>query len=622
MGVLQRMSAGLAHRGPDDEGLWQSPDRACGFAHRRLAIIDLSPGGHQPMHDPLTGATIVFNGEIYNYRELRQRCIEQGCTFRTESDTEVILALYRLHGTGCLRHLRGMFALAIWDPRDRTLFLARDRLGKKPLNYARTPKGLVFASELWPLAQHPAVDTSTDLDALDLYLQTQSVPQPRTIYKGIAKLPPAHFAILSEKGMRLERYWDVSYEPKTKLSFADALDGFEEKLTEAVRLRMIAADVPLGALLSGGVDSSVVVAVMAKLSSQPVKTFSMGFEEEEFNELPYAQAVAERFASDHTPRIVRGDVHALLPRLARHYGEPFADHSAIPSFLVCDAAREHVTVALNGDGGDELMAGYTHQQVGPVDEALAGATRGLFSAAQLADWAAGADTGPGTAARIARRLSRAAVPELAAVAFTAYWSDAERRKLLDRDGRGDVVRDWRRAQLLRGAAHARSPVDRMLSIDSNAYLPDTLLAKMDIASMQIGLEVRSPLLDHEVIEFCAQLPAQYKFHNGSGKYLLKRYAERYFPAAFLNRPKKGFSIPLNRWLKGPLKDTLTEVLNDPEAMAPLNPVVVRENLASFLNGGAMAHYGARFWTLLQYGIWRREFRLAGAQQPLGRLAAS
>jgi len=623
MNVLQRMSAGLRHRGPDDEGLWLSPDRTCALAHRRLSIIDLSPGGHQPMLDPETGTSITFNGEIYNYQELRRRCIELGCKFRSESDTEVILALYRLYGTACLAHLRGMFALAIWDTRSRSLFLARDRLGKKPLHYALTPQGIVFASELWPLAQHPAVDTQTDLDALDLYLQTQSIPQPRTIYKGIRKLPPAHFAVLSDKGFSIERYWNLSYEPKETLSFDDALEAFGEKLAEAVRLRLI-SDVPVGALLSGGLDSSVVVATMARITSQPVKTFSIGFEEQEFNELPYAQIVADLFATDHTPRIVRGDVQALLPRLARHYGEPFADHSAVPSFLVCDAAHEHVTVALNGDGGDELMAGYSHQGVGPVEGVLAGAVDSVFSAEQLANWASRVPTNHTLGDRVIRRLSRATVPELASVTFTSYWSDAERRRLLDRNSRDDVVLRWRREQLLHAAEHARSAVDRMLYIDSNSYLPDTLLAKMDIASMQTSLEVRSPLLDHEVIEFCARLPAAYKFHNGRGKYLLKRYAERYFTKEFLNRPKKGFSIPLNRWLKGPLRETLADVLNDPAAMAPLNIAAVRESLNSFLNGGALAPYGARFWALLQYGVWRREFCLANspALLPAGRMAAS
>ena len=284
-------------------------------------------------------------------------CETAGDVFKSHSDTEVILALYRRHGIDCLKFLRGMFALAIWDEQRQRLFLARDRVGKKPLNYAVTKSGLAFCSELHPLSRHPGVDNGMDLEALELYLQCQFIPAPWTIYRGIRKLPPAHYAVYDRNGLKIEKYWEIDYRDKIRISEADALDALEEKLTEAVRLRMI-ADVPLGALLSGGVDSSVVVALMAKLSNEPVRTFSIGFEEEAFNELRWAQQAAERCGTQHHPDIVKGDVEHLLPKLARHYGEPYADSSAVPSFFVSAIARRHVTVALNGDGGDELLGGY------------------------------------------------------------------------------------------------------------------------------------------------------------------------------------------------------------------------------------------------------------------------
>ena len=342
---VNAMVSGIAHRGPDDRGLWSSPNGACALGHARLSIVDLSLAGHQPMLDPLTGNAIVFNGEIYNFQSLRKDCEAAGDVFKSHSDTEVILALYRRHGFGCLKFLRGMFALAIWNEQRQQIFLARDRVGKKPLDYSVTKTGLAFCSELDPLSRQSGVDNGMDIEALELYLQCQFIPAPWTIYRGIRKLPPAHYAVYDRNGLKIERYWEIDYRDKIQISEAEALDALEEKLTEAVRLRMI-ADVPLGALLSGGVDSSVVVALMAKLSKEPVNTFSIGFEEEAFNELPWAQQAADRCGTQHHPEIVKGEVEHLLPTLARHYGEPFADSSAVPSFFVSATARRHVTVAL------------------------------------------------------------------------------------------------------------------------------------------------------------------------------------------------------------------------------------------------------------------------------------
>ncbi|MGH9904008.1 MAG: asparagine synthase (glutamine-hydrolyzing), partial [Pyrinomonadaceae bacterium] len=545
----------------------------------------------------------VFNGEIYNFQLLRMDCEAAGDVFKSDSDTEVILAVYRRHGVDCLKLLRGMFAFAIWDEQRQRLFLARDRMGKKPLNYAISKTNFVFCSELQPLSRHPGVDNQMDLEALELYLQCQFIAAPWTIYRGIRKLPPAHFAVYDRDGVRIERYWKIDYRSKIQISEADALDALEEKLTEAVRLRMI-ADVPLGALLSGGVDSSVVVALMAKVSSAPVRTFSIGFEQEAFNELPWAQQAAERCGTLHHPEMVRGDVEYLLPMLARHYGEPYADSSAVPSFFVSAAARRHVTVALNGDGGDELLGGYPRywlSQPALLSSRLLG---GWISPERLAQLGAQLITATTIPKRLIRKvLMQYANPELrSTMMFAAYWNDAERRELLP-DG-SNLLPSWRIDWLERAFAHADNPVDRMLWLDTHIYLPGCLLVKMDIASMHCGLETRSPLLDHEVIEFCARLSVQHKVNGGVGKYLLKKLAERYFPAEFVHRRKMGFGIPLETWLRGPLRRVMIETLRDAELMAPLSIEVVERTLQQFEAGGN--EHESRLWALLMFGYWRRQ----------------
>lgn len=602
--AVEAMVSGIAHRGPDDRGLWSSPNGACTLGHARLSIIDLSPLGHQPMLDPVTGNSIVFNGEIYNFQVLRKECEAAGDVFKSHSDTEVILALYRRHGVGCLKFLRGMFALAIWDEQRQQLFLARDRVGKKPLNYAVTKTGLAFCSELHPLSHHPGVDNGMDMEALELYLQCQFIPPPWSIYRGIRKLPPAHYAVFDRNGLSIEKYWEVDYRDKILISEADALDALEEKLTEAVRLRMI-ADVPLGALLSGGVDSSVVVALMAKLSSQPVRTFSIGFEEEAFNELPWAQQAAERCGTLHHPEIVKGDVEHLLSMLARHYGEPFADSSAVPSFFVSASARRHVTVALNGDGGDELLGGYPRYWLPESALRTSALIGGLMSPAYLADMAPKLLNANTISKRVLRKLlMQYTNPELRSVLmYAGFWDDPLRRELLT-NGSDRLLSDWRRGWLEGAFSHANNPVERMLWMDNHTYLPGDLLVKMDIAAMHCGLETRSPLLDHEVIEFCARLPVSFKVKDSVGKYLLKKLAERYFPADFVHRRKMGFGIPLGDWLRGPLRNVLRETLLDDKLMAPLSAMVIERTLREF-EAGSHQHE-SRLWALLMFGVWRRQ----------------
>jgi asparagine synthase (glutamine-hydrolysing) len=596
----------LMHRGPDDEGLWRSPDSRCVLGHTRLSIIDLSPAGHQPMLDPLTGNAIVFNGEIYNFQERRRECEARGDRFHSHSDTEVILALYRRFGHDCVRYLRGMFAFAIWDAKEQTLFLARDRVGKKPLTYAVTPRGIVFASEIDPLACHPEVSGDLDEEALELYLQLQYIPAPWTIYRAIRKLPPAHYAVFSRRGLAITRYWDLDYRPKATMSEPEALEGLEAKLREAVRLRLV-ADVPVGALLSGGVDSSVIVALMAAVSPTPPKTFSIGFQEEQFNELAHAQTVADRFHTDHHTEIIGGSIEELLPTIVSHYGEPFADSSAVPSFRVSRAARRHVAVVLNGDGGDELLGGYGRYSL-PWWRIRSGqAFRNCASPEVLARVVAKLGQAKSSLSRLEREWYFGLTnPELRAFSmYRPFWNDSERALLLGQvNARGTtVLADWRTRILERCAVSADNPIDRMLWMDNHAYLPGDLLVKMDIASMHCGLEARSPLLDHEVIEYCATLSTSMKVRARSGKYLLKRLAERYFPPDFVHRQKMGFGIPLAEWLQERLRPMVQEVLADPAAMEPMDRADMGKVVAEFYGG--RTKNDSRLWTLLMYGLWRR-----------------
>jgi asparagine synthase (glutamine-hydrolysing) len=618
---LEAMSRGIRHRGPDDDGLWIEERGRCGFSFRRLSIIDLSPLAHQPMIDPETGNAIVYNGEIYNFQELRRECEDAGATFRSRSDTEVILALYRRYGPDCVRRLRGMFALAIWDARKGELFLARDRFGKKPVNYALTRDGLAFCSEIGPLSQHPAVTREQDPEALELYLQFLCVPAPWTIYSGIRKLLPAHWAIFSRSGLRIERYWDLDYTRKIKIADGEALEAFEEKFAEAVRLRMI-ADVPLGALLSGGVDSSAVVAAMARLSGSPVKTFSVGFEEDSFNELPLANEVARICRTEHHAQIVTGDLEAVLPAIVRHYGEPYGDSSAIPSFLVCRTARENVTVALNGDGGDELLGGYPRYRLSRATLFSSRLLGPLFPTELLLPLSVNYCGGSKFAARAISRLTRDFLhPEFGSLMnYRANWDDWARRDLLSSGGDRDLVPDWRRGWLALAHQHATNPVDRMLYFDNHTQLPNDLLVKMDIASMHCGLEARSPLLDHELAEFCATLPLNLKVRNRKGKYLLKQLAAKTFGQEFVSRPKMGFGIPLEKWMKGPLRPRVRDILSDRALMGPFDSNMIERVTREFFTNRPGPSHAWRLWGIFMYGLWRQSADQTTPEPPVAHRA--
>lgn len=601
---LRDFTERLAHRGPDDHGIHVSEDRVCGLAHTRLSIIDLSVSAHQPMIDRASGNAIVFNGEIYNFVSLRRECEARGVRFASNSDTEVILALYQLHGEECLGKLRGMFAFAIWDTARKRLFFARDRLGKKPFHYAAGAMGFAFSSEIDPLARHPWVDRKLDLKALDYFLQLQTIPAPFTIYQGIRKLPPAHYGIFDQAGLLVRRYWQPNPLEKLDISDADALDAFEEKFTEAVKLRLV-ADVPVGALLSGGVDSSLVVAIMAREASGPVHTYSVGFDDRLFDESAYARDAATLCSSHHRPVIMQAPDESMLEVLVKRHGEPFGDSSALPSFLVSSIARQEVTAVLTGDGGDELLGGYPRYAVS--DAALSWSSRlssSSFSCLTRLDWLSRLDTFPFR--KLYRHLSTLTVLDSAPLTmFHGVGGDAERSNILRYDGSATTLPDWRNAWLREARHRTNNPIDCMLWLDQHTYLPDDLLVKVDIATMHCGLEARSPFLDHELVEFCARLPIRQKVRGGVGKYLIKKLAERHFPREFVHRKKMGFGVPLESWLRGPLKGLLYQTLQNPECMWPLNHERVLGHLRTYETSSKPGDT-SRMWVLLMYGLWRRQ----------------
>ncbi len=602
--TVRAMTERIRHRGPDDFGVWSSETGECVLGHTRLSVIDLSPLGSQPMLDPDTGNCITFNGEIYNYRQLRAEREAAGEKFRSNSDTEVLLSLYRKYGTKCLAKLRGMFAFAIWNEQNKQLFLARDRVGKKPLNYLIKNSCLQFCSEIDPLASHSQNACGLDNEALELFLQLQYIPAPWTIYTGIRKLEPAKYVIFDKDGVASEIYWDINYCGKQKVSDEAALDGLEEKLTEAIQLRMT-ADVPLGALLSGGVDSSVVVALMRKVSGAPIRTYSIGFNEEEFNELAFAKEASQICGTSHNPKIMSGNLQNILPNMARHYGEPFADSSAVPSFFLCEAARQHVTVALNGDGGDELLGGYPRHTLSKAQLAISSALPDFIPGAALALITLNLSCSKTFTARATRKLLTEYLrPELRSVGmYSGFWNTSQRRELLGAQHDSKLIPKWSTFWLENACRRGNNAIDRMLWYDNRTYLAGDLLVKMDIASMHCGLETRSPFLDHEVIEYCASLPRNFKVRHGTGKFLLKKLAERFYPAAFVHRPKMGFGIPLAKWLQGPLKPLLLDLLTSRDLVAPLRGDAIERVLAEFFRGED--YHSSRLWTLLMFAMWKQ-----------------
>ncbi|MCB1227813.1 MAG: asparagine synthase (glutamine-hydrolyzing) [Verrucomicrobiales bacterium] len=622
---VRRMTDAMVRRGPDDEGAWV--DEACGVAlgHRRLSILDLSSAGHQPMCSTSGRFVIVFNGEIYNFKLLRVSLEEKGHAFEGHSDTELMLAAIEEWGIqAATQRFNGMFAFAVWDREERTLTLGRDRLGEKPLYYGQAGDAFVFSSELKTLRGFPGFEAEIDRSALTALLRYNYIPDPWCIYQGLHKLPPGTLLTLRSPTdlASPEPYWSLrqvvtrgTRHPFNGTS-REAIDAFDALLQEAVESRMI-ADVPLGAFLSGGVDSSLIVALMQARGSQPVKTFTIGFHEKEYNEAGYAKAVAAHLGTDHTELYVTGqDALDVIPLLPDLYDEPFSDYSQIPTYLVCKMARQHVTVALSGDAGDELFGGYERYAVGrklwnsfarlpqPARQVAAALMRSMPASAinTLARLA-----GPVLPSRFRHVAVGDKMHKLAEVVaapgletlylnLMSHWKRPE-QIVMGGEDRPTVITDRSDWPEVADFTH------RMMHLDMETYLPGDILTKVDRAAMGVSLETRVPLLDPNVIEFAWTLPPALKVQGGQGKWLMKQTLDRYVPRALMDRPKRGFGIPLDAWLRGPLRDWAEDLLSEERLRREgyFHPAPIREKWREHLSGTRNWHF--YLWDVLMFQAW-------------------
>ena len=606
-GRLRAMIATLRHRGPNGERVWS--DGRVGLAHARLSIIDLTSAADQPMSDEDGAIHLVHNGEIYNFQELRENLIALGHRFASQGDAEVIVNGYKQWGDAVIGRLRGMFAFALWDGRRRRLLLVRDRMGQKPLHYAWHDGRLLFGSEIKAILAWPGMARTADYQAIHHYLALRCVPAPHTAFAGVRHLPPAHFmAVEADGSSRTTRYWSLPEpgEARSRLRhrpMAELAEEITERFDEAVRLRLI-SDVPLGAFLSGGIDSACVVAAMAKSSSGPVKTFTIGFADRGFDERDNARLVATRYATDHHEFVVEPDAVDILPKLVWHYGEPFADASAIPTWYVSEITRRHVTVALNGDGGDEAFLGYPRysgSRLGLWTDALGGPARGLMAALGRA---LPFETSSHRMLRYARRfLVDAAMPAAGRYAnWMTLFAQADKQALygdamldcLDTPSE-DLLAPW----LGDGAVDA----DRAAYADIHGYLPDDLLVKVDVATMAHGLEGRSPFLDHELMAFAAVIPASQRMRGLRTKSLLKSVMASRLPREILGQPKRGFGVPIERWLRHELRELARDTLTSSAARARglFRPAAVDRLLDEHMTG-RRAHHD-QIWALLMLELW-------------------
>jgi asparagine synthase (glutamine-hydrolysing) len=612
---LQAMGAAMIHRGPDGDGAWA--DGNVGLTHRRLAIIDLSAAASQPMCNEDGLVWITFNGEIYNFQELRKELEERGHSFRTHSDTEAIIHAYEEYGRGCLEKLRGMFAFAIWDGRSRTLFLARDRVGKKPLFYFLGQDRFLFASEIKALLVDNTVPRDPDPIAIDHFLALGYVPGPRTAFTGIRKLPAAHWIEIRAGRVEIGRYWQLRYIPKRKISMEDAVPELRWRLAEAVRLRLV-SDVPLGAFLSGGVDSTAVVIHMAEAMDRPVRTFSVGFGDASVDERSFARQVAERYATDHTELVVEAPVTDILTRLVWHYDEPFGDCSAVPSYAISQLTRQHVTVVLNGDGADETFAGYDWYKMDCL------INRGTVLSPGLRKQLAGAmqflpekwrQTSP--LRKIARLAEVLALPPVRRYVQWVEHFGPEARQQMYTNAFAETVKESDPDTLFAysfAQSDTKDWLDTVLDADVNLYLADDLLAKMDRATMANSLEARSPFLDHELMEFVASLKVTFKQAWAQNKRVLKASLRGRVSNELLDRPKMGFSVPLAEWFRGDLQEMANDLLLSPRALQ--RGYFERSEITRLLNEHAaeITDHGRRLWDLLMLELWHQTFLDAASSQ--------
>ena len=629
---FQRMGRVMTYRGPDDEGMvffrgnkyleakdpQSFPLTGSGFevalGHCRLSIIDLSTAAHQPMCNEDGRIWIVFNGEIYNFQEIRERLVKRGHLFKSKSDTEVILHAYEEWGVECLGLFRGMFAFGIWDSNLQRLFIARDRLGKKPLVYFHQNDHFAFASEIKALLQLPGVERKVNLHALHHYLTYQYVPSPDTIFEGIKKIPPAHYLLYDRYGTpKIERYWKLNFNAGsgTYTDIKELEDRVRGELEESVKLRLI-SDVPLGAFLSGGVDSSLIVGIMAKLSGKPVKTFSIGFEEKEFDELSYARMVSDHFATEHHEFVVKPNAIEILPKLVWHYNEPFADSSAIPTYYVANLTKEFVKVVLTGDAGDENFAGYPRYL--------------------RAKWVT-------TFTKMPEKLRKDLLPKFLRAFSTLGWRKEKLNRLSDFVGclSADQARNYTEqikvfnaeekedvyTEDFREKVEKIEPLDfllkkfqesgtenlleQLLYVDMNSYLPEDLLVKIDIATMANSLEARVAFLDHKFMELVAGIPSHLKLKGTTAKFILKEAFSNFLPETILKRKKMGFVVPVSRWFRNELKDYVYEILLDSRSLN--RGYFKRKGIEGLLSDHLKLRYdhSAKIWALLFLEIWFRVF---------------
>lgn len=589
----------MRHRGPDAEGLHLAG--AASLVFRRLAIIDLSPSGNQPMSNEDGTVWTVFNGEIYNFRELRAE-LGGRHRFRSKTDTETIIHGYEEWGIeGLLSRIDGMFAFAIWDENRQLLALARDRIGKKPLYHTESGEGFAFASTINALLELLPEPPGLDPAALDDYLVYQSVPSPRTIYAGIDSLPPAHWAIWRPgSGLEIRRYWELSYASKKRRREPELLEELDALVRSAVERRLV-SDVPLGAFLSGGVDSSLVVGVMSALGAGPVEAVNIGFEDPQYDESPYARIVAAHCKASLHQHVLPPDEVCRLPEIIWHFGQPHADVSIVPTYAVGRAAREHVTVVLNGDGGDEAFAGYARPIVARAAEAVRRLVPSVLQGRAAAAIGAGGRNGRILAAALQRSAKDAFIYDRGLRPYRGdLYTDAFMERLAGRDPDTHYAAAWDRAD-------GPTDCDRALQGDLTTYLPDQLLTKMDVATMAHSVEARSPLLDTKLLEFAASIPASQLTRGFQTKYLLKRLAERYVPPEVLYRRKRGFVMPASRWLRHELAPQLKAILLSPEALnrGIFKPNVVRRMVEE--HAANVRDWGPQLWTMLVLEIWTRLF---------------
>ena len=629
--ALQQMMQALRHRGPDDEGMWRSqfwrhrggdshPGVALGF--RRLAIIDLETG-QQPISNEDGSVWMVFNGEIYNHLDLRRRLEGNRHQFKTKCDSEVIVHLYEDLGVDCFQHLNGMFAIAIWDERHQQLVLARDRLGQKPLYYRHEPaERLIFASELKSLMAAPDVPREISPAAIDQYLTYQYIPHPRTIYQGVDKVPPGHYAVCNAAGrLAVQPYWEPDFRRESPLEPGAAAEQLQELLRSSVEMRM-QSDVPLGAFLSGGVDSSLIVALMQQASEAPIKTFTISFPIREYDESRYAQQVAQHLGTDHQQFSVTPDMLEILPKLVWHYDEPFGDSSAIPTWYISEHTRRHVTVALSGDGGDELFAGYDRYRAVALSESIdhIPAVRSLMGA-EFWQWLPSGSRQKSLLRR-ARRFSDALrlSPAQRYLQWISIFGEAQRASLYTESFLGRLpsvdpakflTQAWNRST-------GRSDVTAASLADLVTYLPCDLNTKVDIASMAHSLEVRQPFLDHRLVDWAVALPVDLKYRRRLGKRILRRAFGKTLPSQIWKRPKMGFGVPLDHWFRGQLRDLLRDTLLSEEATS--RGLFRREAVEQMINEHLQrrTNHAARLWALLFLELWMREWLPTPAPQAVVR----